>query len=526
MKTEIGPLDGTPEKRLFWSIISDYGLKVALTELVDNAIDVWTESGKTNILNVDIELDADRQIIRLMDNAGGVAAKDLRLLITPGGSNNSPDAQTIGIFGVGSKRAVIAIAEQVTIKTRHTVGKSFQIDIGAEWLESEDWSLPYYEISEIELGTTQIELTKLRQKITEDDVLDLLAYFGDVYSNFVHATNCNIRINGKLAIGRKFDVWAFPPSHEPHDVTFETWPDGTGKLEVRVTAGLIRDRHPSAENYGVYFYCNDRLIVKELRSREVGYYVSGEAGVPHFDASLCRAIVQIKGPAKLMPWNSNKTSINFEHPAFRHLRPTLIQLVSHFSSLSRRLSDSWPEKVFQYNTGVTKVVPPQVAVKQQKLVLPALPKVRKSQTESLKSKNSGTIASQPWTLGLIEAIAAVEIVARQKLQTKNRISLILLDSNFEIALKEFIVHREDLFPPKVYTDTKIKEIFAKRHLVLDEIHQKHPLSSGLVVKAKHYYNARNKLIHERATIDLPPADIENYQGVIEQVLWELFGLQF
>jgi hypothetical protein len=26
-KTEVGPLDGTPEKRMFWSIISDYDLK-------------------------------------------------------------------------------------------------------------------------------------------------------------------------------------------------------------------------------------------------------------------------------------------------------------------------------------------------------------------------------------------------------------------------------------------------------------------------------------------------------------------
>jgi hypothetical protein len=43
----------------------------------------------------------------------------------------------------------------------------------------------------------------------------------------------------------------------------------------------------------------------------------------------------------------------------------------------------------------------------------------------------------------------LEIVQKQKFDTKNRIALILLDSNFEIALKEFIVHRPDLFPPHV-----------------------------------------------------------------------------
>ena len=91
-----------------------------------------------------------------------------------------------------------------------------------------------------------------------------------------------------------------------------------------MTAGLIRDRIPESGNYGVYFYCNRRLIVKELKARDVGYFVTSEAGVPHLDASLCRVIVRLDGPAKLMPWNSSKTGINFGHAAFHQIRPTLI----------------------------------------------------------------------------------------------------------------------------------------------------------------------------------------------------------
>ncbi len=40
-KTEVGLLDGTPEKRMFWSIIADYDLRTGMCELVDNAIDIW-----------------------------------------------------------------------------------------------------------------------------------------------------------------------------------------------------------------------------------------------------------------------------------------------------------------------------------------------------------------------------------------------------------------------------------------------------------------------------------------------------
>jgi hypothetical protein len=64
-------------------------------------------------------------------------------------------------------------------------------------------------------------------------------------------------------------------------------------VDVRMTAGLIRDQDPELENYGVYFSCNRRLIVKELRVRDVGYFVPGEAGVPHPDASLCRVLASV-----------------------------------------------------------------------------------------------------------------------------------------------------------------------------------------------------------------------------------------
>ena len=40
-KTFLATIDGTPKKRLFLSIISDYDLKTGLCELVDNAIDHW-----------------------------------------------------------------------------------------------------------------------------------------------------------------------------------------------------------------------------------------------------------------------------------------------------------------------------------------------------------------------------------------------------------------------------------------------------------------------------------------------------
>ena len=85
-------------------------------------------------------------------------------------------------------------------------------------------------------------------------------------------------------------------------------------------------------------------------------------------------------------------------------------------------------------------------------------------------------------LGLVEAMGAIELIDRQNLETKNRISIILLDSNFEIALKEFIVHRTDFFPENQYGNAKISQIFSRRQQVIDEIKAKVKIPKDLLEK--------------------------------------------
>lgn len=524
-KIERGTIDGTPEKRLFWSIISDYNTRTALCELIDNALDLWTLSGARAHLTVEVILDARRQSIKVSDTAGGIKRSDLRLLLSPGGSKNDPNAAIIGIFGVGSKRAVVALGERVELRTRVKGQPTFQIDVTEEWLRSSDWEMAVYEVPDIAQGRTEIEITQLRRSLTEEDVSEVRSHLEEVYAAFINR-GVVIRVNDENVAAKSFSSWAYPPEFPPRAASFEIASAPDGVVAVSVTAGLVRDRDPEIENYGVYFYCNSRLIVKELRTRDVGYLVSGEAGVPHPDASLCRVIVDLAGPAKLMPWNSSKSGINPSHPIFRAVRPTVIQLATYYSSLSRRLKADWDRDVFRYKSGESEsITVPNPTVKNP-LALPALPRVNKQYVEQLAAKNRTQVNDKPWTLGLVESIAAVDILGRQKLETKNRIALLLLDSTFEIALKEFIVHRVDIFPPHVYTDSKILQLFSKRFEVIREIKPHVSIPQTIWDKAQHYYAMRNKLVHERATVSVTESDIENYRKSVIHVLSKLFGLKF
>ena len=517
MKTEVGLLNGTPDKRLYWSIISDYDLKTGLCELIDNAVDIWTSGEFGTPLAVSIVLDADQQFISVTDNAGGVSRADLKLLITPGGSNNSPDDETIGIFGVGSKRAVVALSQRISIKTRHHSEKSYQLDVDNAWLENPTWELPIYELPDFEPGTTSVELHMLRRKLEDADVIEVREHLAETYGLFLERRNVSFLVNGSPIEGRTFSKWAYPEEFPPHSATFPVDRGNQGTARVEVTAGLILDRDTRGENYGAYIYCNDRLIIKELRTRVVGYTVSAEAGMPHFDASLARVIIRFNGPAKLMPWNSSKTDVNSDNPTFQGARPTIIKLLGHFTRVSRALRKEWQSKVFPFESGKIVNIEAEAPIETKRLALPPLPRVNRNHAEVLKDDNKKVIVKYPWTSGLVESMAAVDMITRQRLETRNRIALILLDSTFEIGLKEFIVHKPDLFG---FPD--LKQLFKKRDDVIKLVVTKVAIPDGLLRRARHYYDQRNKLIHERATVGITNEDVDNYREVVSKVLNKLF----
>ena len=103
MKEQIEIQDATPNKRIFRSIIADYDAQTSICELIDNAIDIWTLSGKSFKLEVTVVIDVPRQTIRIKDNAGGIKKDDLHNIVGPGHSKNDHGAEIIGILALDRK---------------------------------------------------------------------------------------------------------------------------------------------------------------------------------------------------------------------------------------------------------------------------------------------------------------------------------------------------------------------------------------------------------------------------------------
>ncbi len=524
MKNLIKSVDATPSKRLYLSIIADYDVNMSICELIDNALDIWIKNEQRTSLNIDIVLDKVQQRIDVCDNAGGVAESNLSFMVGPGHTGNIESDETIGIFGVGTKRAVVALAQDVKIRTRHN-NDTFQVEFDDEWIQlSIDWKLPVYKVDNIPQGTTRIELLKLRKKITDESLSQLKLHLGETYSRFLKDGKVIISVNNEEVRGISFENWAFPPKYEPRIYSGKiTTQDGI-VVKVSAVAGLTMESSPAGGEYGVYFYCNDRLITRGLKTYDVGF-ATGLAGKPHADISLVRIIVSINGEARLMPWNSSKSNINPSHEVFISLRNWLIQVVKDYTSLSRRLSKfegGWPENVFKYDNGEFVKVNVTDFPTVNTSYLPPLPQSQPRYSNLVKKENKDISNSKPWTTGLYESIIAIDWILKQNLEQKNRIALILLDSTLEIAFKEYLVNEAD----EVYNNRRLQDIFSDRNQVHNEVKKFIQISDSNWKKIRHYYQIRCQLIHQRVSVAIDDNQISDFRSIVENVLNKLFGLKF
>ena len=318
-----------------------------------------------------------------------------------------------------------------------------------------------------------------------------------------------------------FENWAYPPGYEPRKYFGDLPTQEGGIVKVEVVAGLSMESSPAAGEYGVYFYCNDRLISRALKSYEVGF-TRGLAGLPHPHVSLTRVIVSLKGQARSMPWNSSKSAVNTNHYIFLSLHDWLVQVVKDYASLSRRLEGSWPEEVFKYPNGKIKEVKIANFPLAKKSYLPPLPQSKPRYGDRVKQVNRKIAKEKPWTIGIFEGIVATDLIFNQKLEQKNRICLILLDSTLEIAFKEYLVNDSGT----AYGDARLLQIFSNRSLVQAEIARYKTFDQKIWKKIDYYYKIRCKLVHERASVQISNSEIEDYREVVERVLKELFQLKF
>jgi len=518
MKRQVGKLDAVPSKRLFLSIIADYDLNKSICELVDNGFDVWTRAGRKAPILIQVLLDADQGTIIVEDDAGGLAKDELRYIVGPGQSGSSSTDQTVGIFGVGTKRAVVALAEDITIRTRHGDAETYQVEFDEGWLQEDDWELPLFQVTDIQSRTTQVELQKLRVRLTEQAIVQLRDHLGATYGKFLLQDGVTLKLNRQAVTPKFFDGWSYPPDYGPRRYTGKLQTPKGRMIEVDVVAGLSSESSPTAGEYGVYFYCNDRLVAPAMKTFDVGF-TRGQAGSPHPKIALTKVIVSLRGDASEMPWNSSKSDISTKHHVFLALHSWLTTVVSDYARVSRSWMGQWAEKVFPYSTG--KIVDVQIPdfPSARRSFLPDPPRSRPRLAERVATKNMRLAKRSPWVKGLYEGVVAAGAVAKQPLEQANWFALNLLELTIASALKFQLANEPEFDGKSLKTTLRLSPRIAAA------LKEKIPLGEDIWQQIENLARRREHLMYGATVPVVADAELAEAEKVTRIVLERLFGIE-
>jgi len=324
-------IDATPDKRMLYSITRDIDIETAILELVDNAIDN-SYANKTARLRVDVEITQDQ--IKIKDNSGGINENDLKLLLQPGGTTRFQTDGLFGIFGMGAKRAIFAISSDITIKSRIRGNDGYEIHIPEDWISNKSWKLKASKNNEIEEGTTEIILKSLSQKPLNEELVELKNLLGETYARIIDENRKiffnDIEIRPILKIN-----WAAAESYPPKRFKFSI-PYKNSELKVALTIGFTAESSQIG-NYGFDLVSNGRLVKKYIHDSRLGFETN-LLGKPHTYLSWFKGIIEIDGPARLMPWDSMKHDLDIKIPIYRDLLRFIVKASKPYIKFLRKRS--------------------------------------------------------------------------------------------------------------------------------------------------------------------------------------------
>ena len=184
-----------PSKGFFVRMLTrDISLEDCILDLVDNSIDgAWEQSGfepdeliaDEALSNFHIEISFDEDRFSILDNCGGITLDNAADYAFTFGRrpDQEPEEFSVGVYGIGMKRAVFKIGDSIQIRSTYIDGgdrQSFAVPINVpEWLarDSEpledgelpppNWDFDIEESEELPEAGVEIRISSLRPETAE-----------------------------------------------------------------------------------------------------------------------------------------------------------------------------------------------------------------------------------------------------------------------------------------------------------------------------------------------------------------------
>lgn len=324
-----------PTKQFFVSMLTrDITLADAILDLLDNCLDGALRLANGAEVNyslhfVKIRLSSDG--FEIEDNCGGIprdVAKNYAFKMgrEPDDKRDN-ETETIGMYGVGMKRAIFKMGRSAKVKTRH-LGDSFEVPITSDWLDDKGWDpLPILDLTGdagLSEPGTKVSVTSLysgvaRHFTNEGFLNELRASIAEHFTLFLQR-GLKVEVNGTVVDPVHVELLVSTDKDGPAPFVFQKMIDdvlvsiavglNTGRgLASDEDDGLDFERDRSTGTAGWTVFCNDRAVIVGDKSRLTGW---GD-GIPlyHYQFSILTGIVEFRSKhAEKLPVTTTKRALD------------------------------------------------------------------------------------------------------------------------------------------------------------------------------------------------------------------------
>lgn len=380
---------GAPTKDFFVEMLTrDIELSDAILDLLDNCLDGVVRkkgaSGKNTSPNYYSGFYANITITRdsftIEDNCGGIprdVAEKYAFRMGRSPEKGEDDLPTVGIYGIGMKRAIFKMGKSAKVITRNE-GMLYQVTIPLDWANSDDnWEFPIDELTSLDLllnGGTKIQICNINPEIVDiwnsDDKIEdfsdrMIKAIQQSYS-FIIQKGFKIKINNTeidpLPVQLLMSENQTGAGIKPF-VYKQTFDDVNVSLAVGFYAPPPspediddeNDLKRSSSDAGWTVVCNDRVVLYNDKSHLTGW---GEGGVPQYHTQFIgiRGVVifESKNPQNL-PMTTTKRGVDTSSKIYSAVKDKMRQGLKLFTDYTNRWKGQNVEER-KYSTD-TKSVP-------------------------------------------------------------------------------------------------------------------------------------------------------------------------
>lgn len=363
---------GSPTKEFFVGMLTrDIELSDAILDLLDNCLDGVIRTKGLALTRDDMSyyegysamITISSTSFEIKDNCGGIprdVAEKYAFRMGKDPDEKKRELPTVGIYGIGMKRAIFKMGRSALIKTRNE-NNLYSVKIPSNWAKKETvWDFDIEDIDDNTLlngGGTIVSISTLNESIhhmwDSQDKIDkfvdsLIKSIQQSYSLIIKK-GFEIYINGRLVRALPIELLvSMEPDLSKKSIKPYFYQQTFGEVSVRLAVGFYapppssdeiddeNEMRRTSEDAGWTVICNDRVILHNDKTHLSGW---GEAGIPSYHTQFIgiRGIVifESKRPEQL-PMTTTKRGIDLNSPIYAAVKDKMREGLKVFTNYTNQ----------------------------------------------------------------------------------------------------------------------------------------------------------------------------------------------